>query len=404
MKGASRTILPQPLAALARKTASGGKIRARRFAPAWSVDKPLYRFEKIRRRTQTRVGARILANTVGNLVAEKLSEGGKSGGSGRNGSAQGGNGTDSASAAAPGTTGASVQGASASGTDAGGTIQGEPIVVIGDPMLHRLLISPWLSNSDFQNRYLSHESGNLVQDTILAGSIIASNQNAYSASISRGYSISSGGVTFGGNWSQAIGSRWGSAQSQWNDGGLGYISGPVSGVLSPVSGTFDVLSSYKSGRGGWIAPADRQDTDTLMFVGGMAAGELGSLSRLRGISIAAESEISVGTKVTRNFGGNSGLYGESWTTDPITAQSRNSLGLETTNTGEFVVHGVITDASGITTREALPWGRFAGGGQETLIPDAANKVRITGVTMPDDPLPWTRVTDPRPLPSQPRRP
>ncbi|MBA4041020.1 MAG: hypothetical protein C0474_04310 [Sphingobium sp.] len=72
MEGASRTILSQPLAALAPKTASGGKIRARRFAPAWRADKPLYRFGKIRRRAQTRVGARILANTIGVLVSDAL--------------------------------------------------------------------------------------------------------------------------------------------------------------------------------------------------------------------------------------------------------------------------------------------------------------------------------------------
>ena len=72
MKGASRSSLSQPLAALAPKTASGGKIRARRFVPAWSSNKPLYRFGKTRHRSQTRVGARILANTIGNLVADGI--------------------------------------------------------------------------------------------------------------------------------------------------------------------------------------------------------------------------------------------------------------------------------------------------------------------------------------------
>ena len=80
MKGASQPSLSQPLAALAPKTASGGKIRARRFAPAWSADKPLYRFGKTRQRAQTRVGARILANTIGNLAAEKLASIGQGGG------------------------------------------------------------------------------------------------------------------------------------------------------------------------------------------------------------------------------------------------------------------------------------------------------------------------------------
>ena len=72
MKGALQPSLSQPLAALAPKTASGGKIRARRFAPAWRADKPLYRFGKTRHRAQTRVGAPILANTIGNLVADGI--------------------------------------------------------------------------------------------------------------------------------------------------------------------------------------------------------------------------------------------------------------------------------------------------------------------------------------------
>ncbi|WP_156309586.1 hypothetical protein [Novosphingobium sp. AAP93] len=78
MKGALQPSLSQPLAALAPKTASGGKIRARRFAPAWSADKPLYRFGKIRHRSQTRVGHPILANTIGNLVADGIAGGRKS--------------------------------------------------------------------------------------------------------------------------------------------------------------------------------------------------------------------------------------------------------------------------------------------------------------------------------------
>jgi len=119
---------------------------------------------------------------------------------------------------------------------------------------------------------------------------------------------------------------------------------------------------------------------------------------------AAESEISAGTNVTRNFGGRSDIYGESWTTDPIPLQSRNSLGLETTNTGEFIAHGTVVDSAGITTREALEWGRFSGGGQETLIPNAGAMVQLRAVTMPDDPLPWSRPTDPRPLPVSPRKP
>ncbi|KPF78971.1 hypothetical protein, partial [Novosphingobium sp. AAP93] len=53
------------------------KIRARRFAPTWRADKPLYRFGKIGHRAQTPVGAPILANTIGNLVADRIAGGGR---------------------------------------------------------------------------------------------------------------------------------------------------------------------------------------------------------------------------------------------------------------------------------------------------------------------------------------
>jgi len=73
MEGASRTLPSQPLATLAPKTASGGKIRARRFAPGWRADKPLYRFRKSHLCGQSGVGVPILANTIGNAVASQVS-------------------------------------------------------------------------------------------------------------------------------------------------------------------------------------------------------------------------------------------------------------------------------------------------------------------------------------------
>ena len=121
----------------------------------------------------------------------------------------------------------------------------------------------------------------------------------------------------------------------------------------------------------------------------------------QGWSQGASSDVfGNGTSVTRNWGGQSGPFGQSWTTDPVTIQSRNSLGLETTNTAEFVSHGTVMDNTGITTRSALAWGRFAGGGQETLFEPgtAQNQIQLNAVTMPDNPLPWSLSSDPRPLP------
>jgi hypothetical protein len=72
MEGPARIIPSQPLSSLAPKTASGGKIRARRFAPGKCAAKPLYRLGKSRPCGKTRIGHRILANTIGNLVAGSI--------------------------------------------------------------------------------------------------------------------------------------------------------------------------------------------------------------------------------------------------------------------------------------------------------------------------------------------
>jgi hypothetical protein len=109
--------------------------------------------------------------------------------------------------------------------------------------------------------------------------------------------------------------------------------------------------------------------------------------------------VTTGTDVSRNFGGESDVFGKSWTTDPLNIQSRNGLGLETSNTGEFIAHGTVVNATGISTHPAYEWGRFGGGLQETEVPRGA--VRANAVTMPDDPLPWYLKTDPRPLTGKP---
>ncbi|MEO7172780.1 hypothetical protein, partial [Flavobacterium sp.] len=58
-------------------TASGGKIRARRFASGKPPHKPLYRIRKTHLRNRTRVGAPILGQTIGNLVAGSIAQSGQ---------------------------------------------------------------------------------------------------------------------------------------------------------------------------------------------------------------------------------------------------------------------------------------------------------------------------------------
>jgi RHS repeat-associated protein len=112
----------------------------------------------------------------------------------------------------------------------------------------------------------------------------------------------------------------------------------------------------------------------------------------------APKKPAVGDRLQRNWGGDSGPHGQSWTRDPYSRQSRNSLGLETQNTGEFVSSGTLVDDAGVAAKPADPWGRFAGGGDEVLVPNAQQQIRLDAVTMPDDPLPFELPTDPRPRP------
>ena len=80
------------------------------------------------------------------------------------------------------------------------------------------------------------------------------------------------------------------------------------------------------------------------------------------------ASVAEGTRVTRNWGGNSGPFGQSWTRDPVNKQTRDSLGLGRSNTGEFISHGQIIDNTEITIRRAKPWDGFRGGGDEVLVP------------------------------------
>lgn len=70
MQGAIRQSSSQPLFSRAPKTASGGKIRAPWSVPGRAARNPLYPLGKTHLRSRTRVGAPILANTIGNLVAD----------------------------------------------------------------------------------------------------------------------------------------------------------------------------------------------------------------------------------------------------------------------------------------------------------------------------------------------
>ena len=88
MAGAPRIIPFEPLGLSSPKTASDGKIRARRFAPEKTARNQLYGLRKTCLCRYDRVGQHILANTIGNAVANGIassqdtSSQGQSGGGG----------------------------------------------------------------------------------------------------------------------------------------------------------------------------------------------------------------------------------------------------------------------------------------------------------------------------------
>lgn len=105
--------------------------------------------------------------------------------------------------------------------------------------------------------------------------------------ITRGQSLSSYTPSLWTNITSAVRGRQHGAYAQWNAGGLGYLSAPIEFVMSPVTGGLDLASSYYRGRGGWVAPADRQTVDTtLLALGGaemVFAKGIGT-SRLAGVA------------------------------------------------------------------------------------------------------------------------
>ena len=96
---------------------------------------------------------------------------------------------------------------------------------------------------------------------------------------------------------------------------------------------------------------------------------------------SAASEVGVGSKVYRVFGGDSKQMGTFWTTanPSTTANFAAKAGLPAENALSSVVEGVITDARGIRVTTAAPGARGPGGINEVQIPNAAAQVKVTTV-------------------------
>lgn len=106
-----------------------------------------------------------------------------------------------------------------------------------------------------------------------------------------------------------------------------------------------------------------------------------------GVQTSTQSpRMEAGFRVYRVFGDGSRALGRSWTPlNPGALRSaRGTLGLPNQNTGRFVLEGVVTDATNVVTRSALPLHGNAGGGLEVLLasPSQVQVVRVSGANPP----------------------
>ncbi|MGQ0592133.1 MAG: hypothetical protein ACT4QB_05640, partial [Gammaproteobacteria bacterium] len=89
-----------------------------------------------------------------------------------------------------------------------------------------------------------------------------------------------------------------------------------------------------------------------------------------------------GDKVYRVWGDEAGVNGRSWSrTDPRAVDSyRDAAGLPNQNSGRFVTEGTLTNAKGVTQRDALPLHGNNGGLDELVVPNPDKQIRVDRVS------------------------
>ncbi|MCB5426409.1 LysM peptidoglycan-binding domain-containing protein [Altererythrobacter sp. CC-YST694] len=146
--------------------------------------------------------------------------------------------------------------------------------------------------SDFYVRSGMKESSLLIGSLLMSNDFslnwgeVERNNTSYIGDES---SISSSRSNFLTNYRDAVWERQRASYGLWAGGGLGYLSATTEFVSSPLTAALDLGSSYYRGRGGLIAPFDRETTDLTLFVSG--TGEMVGLKAFGGRSgsVAAES-------------------------------------------------------------------------------------------------------------------
>ena len=122
--------------------------------------------------------------------------------------------------------------------------------------------------------------------------------------------------------------------------------------------------------------------------GAALAGGLGAAAKsLR----AGGAAIEEGASLFRVFGGESRAMGRSWTTtDPsLTQNYRGAAGLPSTNTGQFVVEGKLTNVEGVIVKPAVPGPSTVHGQRmvpEVVVPDPVKQVKVTNASGQNPPF------------------
>src|SRR5262249_15684002 len=100
-----------------------------------------------------------------------------------------------------------------------------------------------------------------------------------------------------------------------------------------------------------------------------------------GVSVGAVQTGGQFTKVFRVWGNDAKAWGKSWTpVDPRSVPNyRSAAGLPNQYSGRFLSEGILRNAEGVKTREALPLPGGDGGLREMQVPHPQQQIQLQNV-------------------------
>ncbi len=124
------------------------------------------------------------------------------------------------------------------------------------------------------------------------------------------------------------------------------------------------------------------DADQRTLGQAIGQGTFVAAATLAPLAKAPATSLREGTTLYRVWGDGSGPNGKSWTTvDPSTVPNyRDAAGLPAQNTGRFVSEGILKDATGVTTKSAVPLAGNRGGLPEVVVPKPQTQIELCRVS------------------------